>query len=335
MRTTVFASCALLQIGDSYAGSAYEYGEWTRALTVRDHERVRCGRYAEVVGLDEGGVPGGATTGNGVAEPESSDSLKAFGEVVKAFRLRARMTQEQFAERVRYSVPTVGSIEQGRRFPSAEFVERAESVLDAFGSLRGAARHLSRRPGLASWFRQWARLEQEAVSLYTYECRLIPGLLQTEAYARRLFVNQLPPLGDEQIEAQLTARLDRQRLLRERPNTAYSFILEEHLFLRRTGGAEVTAELIDHVLRLAGLRNVEVQVMPLAREDHAGLHGPMQLLETTENRWLSYCEGQESGQLTLDPKVVSTLQMRYARMRSQALSLEDSLSLLRQMRGAA
>ncbi|MEV0006965.1 helix-turn-helix transcriptional regulator [Streptomyces sp. NPDC047973] len=284
--------------------------------------------------MDEVGVFEGAATGNSVAEPESSDSLKAFGEVVKAFRVRARLTQEQFAERVRYSVPTIGSIEQGRRFPSAEFVERAEGVLDAFGSLRGAARHLSRRPGLASWFRQWARLEQEALSLYTYECRLVPGLLQTEAYARRLFVNQLPPLGDEQIEAQLAARLDRQRLLRERPNTAYSFILEEHLFLRRTGGAEVTAELIDHVMGLAVLRNIEVQLMPVVREDHAGLHGPMQLLETDDNRWLGYCEGQESGQLTHDSKVVSTLQMRYARMRSQALTPEDSLSLLRQMRGA-
>jgi hypothetical protein len=236
---------------------------------------------------------------------------------------------------VRYSVPTVASIEQGRRFPTQDFVERAEEVLDAFGTLKGAARHLSRQPGLASWFRQWARLEAEAVSLYTYECRLIPGLLQTEAYARTLFVNQLPPLGDDQIEAQWVARADRQRLLRERPNTAFSFILEEHLFLRRTGGTEVTRGVIERVLEVAELRNVEVQVMPLVREAHAGLHGPMRLLETPDNKWFGYCEGQESGQFISDRKVVSMLQMRYARMRSQALSLEDSLSLLQRMRGEA
>ncbi|MFE7383703.1 helix-turn-helix domain-containing protein [Streptomyces zhihengii] len=274
-------------------------------------------------------------TGGGGGEPEGSDSLKAFGEVVKAFRRRAGMTQEQFAPAVRYSVPTVASIEQGRRFPPADFVNRAEEVLDAFGALRGPARHLSRRPGLASWFRQWARLEAEAVSLDTYECRLIPGLLQTEGYARTLFVNQLPPLGDDQIEAQMAARLERQRLLTERPNTAYSFILEEHLFLRRTGGARVTAELIDHVLRIADLRNVEIQIMPLVQEAHAGLDGPMQLLETPDNRWLAYCEGQKNGQFISDPKVVSELKMRYARMRSQALTPEDSRGLLRRMRGAA
>jgi transcriptional regulator with XRE-family HTH domain len=276
------------------------------------------------------GAPGGSG-----GEPEVSDSLKAFGEVVKAFRRRARLTQEEFAPRVRYSLPTVASIEQGRRFPPADFIDRAEEVLDAFGTLRGAARHLSRRPGLASWFRQWAGLEAEAVSLYTYECRLIPGLLQTEAYGRTLFADRLPPLGDEQIDTRLSARADRQRLLRERPNTAYSFILEEHLFLRRMGGAQVTRELIDHILGLADLRNIELQIMPLVRESHAGTDGPMQLLETPDNRWLGYCEGQESGQFISDPKVVSMLQMRYARMRSQALTLEDSVSLLRQMRGAA
>ncbi|QHY98999.1 Helix-turn-helix protein [Streptomyces sp. S4.7] len=278
-----------------------------------------------------GGTGGGVTGGE---EPETSDSLKAFGAVVKAFRKRARLTQEEFAPRVRYSVPTVASIEQGRRFPTLEFVERAEEVLDAFGALRGAARHLARQPGLARWFRQWAKLEAEALSLYTYECRLIPGLLQTEAYARKLFVNQLPPLGDDQIETQMAARTERQRLLRERPNTSYSFILEEHLFLRNTGGDDVTRELIDHILTLGERRNIEIQLMPQVKEDHAGLHGPMRLLETPDNRWLAYCEGQESGQLITDPKVVSTLQMRYARMRSQALPLEDSLSLLRQMRGA-
>jgi transcriptional regulator with XRE-family HTH domain len=273
-------------------------------------------------------------TGGG-GEPEGPDSLKAFGAVVQAFRKRARLTQEEFAPQVRYSVPTVASVEQGRRFPPADFVERAEHVLDAFGALQGAARHLSRRPGLARWFLQWAQLETEAISLYTYEGRLVPGLLQTEAYARRLFADRLPPLCDEEIDARLAARTGRQRLLRERPNTAFSFIVEEHVFLRRTGGAAAAAEQLDRILELAELRNIEVQILPSARESHAGIDGPMRLLETPDNRWLAYCEGQESGQFLSDRKVVSMLQMRHARLRSQALSLEDSLSLLRQMRGAA
>ena len=245
----------------------------------------------------------GTGNGGGNSEPESSDSLKAFGEVVKAFRKRKGLTQEEFAPQVRYAPQTVASIEQGRRFPPQEFVERAEDVLDAFGALRGAARHLSRQPGLASWFRQWARLEAEAITLNTYECRLIPGLLQTEAYARTLFDEPAAAAGRRR-RSRPSGRHGRsgKRLLMERPNTAYSFILEEHLFLRRTGGTAVTRELIDHVLEVAELRNVEIQFMPVVRESHAGLDGPIRLLETPENKWFGYCEGQETRPVRLRPE---------------------------------
>ncbi|GGZ57843.1 transcriptional regulator [Streptomyces subrutilus] len=278
-------------------------------------------------GEEAGGSPVGA-------EPEASDSLRTFGAVVQALREHAGLSREEFAERVRFSKHTVASIEQGRRMPDEDFVERAEEATGNVGAIRKAAPHLSRQPGLASWFRRWARLELEAVTLYTYECRMVPGLLQPESYARTLFTDQLPPLSDAQVEAQWTARAKRQRLLWERPNTTFGFLLEEQLFRRGTGGAEVTRTLIDRVLEIAELRNVEVQVMPLARSSHAGLDGPMQLLETRYPRWFAYCEGQRSGVLLSDPREISVLQRRYARMRAQALSLEDSVGLLREMRGA-
>ncbi|MEV8450408.1 helix-turn-helix domain-containing protein [Streptomyces parvus] len=288
-------------------------------------------------GSDSMDSPIHGTFGNGSGrspEPEPQYSLKMFGEVVKTFRKRARLTQEQFAPLVGYSPETVASIEQGRRLPPQDFAERADSILDAFGVILAAAKHLTRKKGLASWFRQWAELELAALSLYTYECRLIPGLLQTPAYVRRLLADRLPPLADEQIEARLAARLERQRLLHERPNTAFSFILEEHLFLRDLGGEDVTRELLDHILDLSELRNVEIQIMPLVRHHHAAIDGPMQLLETPDHQWFGYLEGQLYGQFVSDPKVVSVIQMRCASMRSQALSLEDSQSLMRRMRGA-
>ena len=275
----------------------------------------------------------GAVGGVG-SEPESSDSLRTFGAVVQALREHAGLNREEFADLVRFSKHTVASVELGRRMPDPAFVDRAEEALGNTGALRKAAGHLARQPGLAAWFRQWARLEAAAIALCTYECRMIPGLLQTEAYARQLFDDELPPLKDEQIEAQWVARADRQQLLPDRPNTAFSFIVEEHLFLRRTGGTAVTQELIDRVLEISALRNVEIQIMPLVKESHAGLHGPMQLLETPDTKWFAYTEAPESGQLLSDPKIVSVLQKRYARMRSQALTFEDSVSLLQRTRGA-
>lgn len=287
-------------------------------------------RVREVAGVTDE-VPGEGPGGN---EPEASDSLRAFGEVVKTFRKRAGLTQEQFAPLVGYSVPTIASIEQGRRLPSADFVERAEEVLDAFGVIRAAAKHLARKPGLASWFRQWARLELQAVTLYTYENRLVPGLLQTPEYARTIFGERIPALDDDEVETRIAARAERKGLLTDRPHTIFSFIIEEHVLRRQTGGPEAMRDQIDHILDICARRNSDLQIMPQTRGHHAGLDGPMRLLETPENRWYAYSEGQENGLLIPDPKVVSILQKRYARMRAQALSVEDSVSLLREIRGA-
>ncbi|GAA2138012.1 helix-turn-helix transcriptional regulator [Streptomyces synnematoformans] len=275
-----------------------------------------------------GDVSGAGSCGS---EPEPSESMRTFGATLQALREHAGLTREQLGDVVRYSKHTVASVEGGRRMPPPGFVERAEPALGDTGALRKSAKHVVRKPGLARWFRELAKLEREAISLYTYECRLIPGLLQTEAYARKLFEIELPPLGDEQIDARWEARSARQRLLRERPNTAFSFILDEHLFQRRMGDTEVARDLIGHITGIAELRNVQIQVMPPVA--HCGLHGPLVLLETAENQWYAYGEGQESGQLIIDQKVVSVLQRRYARMCAQALTPEDSVSLLQRMRG--
>lgn len=266
--------------------------------------------------------------------PEPSDGLRAFGAVLKVFRERASLTQEQLAERVCFSMHFVASIEQGRRLPPGDFVERAEEVLDALGVLRAAARHVARQPGLAAWFRQWAQLEATAVSLGTYECRVVPGLLQTEAYTRAVMLNVPPPPTEEEVEQRIAARLERQELLTRKPPIAFSFIVEESVLLRHTGGEDVTRELLGHLLACARLWNVELQIMPLRQPQHAGADGPMRLLEAQDHQWLGYAEGQQTGQLISGRKDVSLMQMRYAKMRSQALSPADSAELLKRMRGA-
>lgn len=268
-------------------------------------------------------------------EPDPSDSLRTFGAVVQALRENAGLSRAEFGELVRFSRHTVESVELGRRMPDESFVERAEEATGNTGALRRSARFLTRgEAGLAAWFLRWARLERVAVGLCTYECRLVPGLLQSEGYMRALCDNDIPPLSDEVLEATVQARLERQRLLRERPNTTFDFIVEESVFVRRLGGVTVTRELIEHVLEAAVPRNVTLQIMPADTEHHACMAGPVQLLETPDGSWRGYSEGQENGRLIADPKQVSRLHMRYARLRSQALSPKDSVGLLERMRGA-
>ncbi|MFF3716182.1 helix-turn-helix domain-containing protein [Streptomyces prasinus] len=274
------------------------------------------------------------TAGVGGAEPGASDSLRTFGAVVQALREHAGLSREEFAALVRFSKHTVASVEQGRRMPDRDFVERGEAALGNTGALRRAAPTLTRQAGLASWFRQWARLEANAVALWTYECRVIPGLLQTERYARAV-TESVPPVKDaEQVAKQVAARLQRQQLFERRPPIAFSFIIEQALFERGTGGSDVTQELLDSLLERSLQFNVELQVMPRHQPDHAGFDGPLMLLESPDNKWFGYAEGQRGGMLISDPKEVSIMLQRYARLRSQALTSEDSRSLLKQLRGA-
>ncbi|MFQ6146115.1 helix-turn-helix domain-containing protein [Streptomyces seoulensis] len=274
-------------------------------------------------------------TGAG-SEPESSDSLRTFGAVVQALREHAGLNREAFGKLVRFSKHTVASVELGRRMPDPAFVERAEAATGNTGALRKAAEYLIREPGLASWFRQWARLEKTAISLYTYECRVMPGLLQTEAYMRAVSLS-VPPLPDEdKLNERITARLSRQELLstQRKPPCAFNFIIEQSVLERRTGGDEVTRELLDHLLDVIDRHwNVEIQIMPLKQPVHSGLDGPIRLLETPDNRWYGYSEGQKNGRLISDVKEISVLHQRYAKLRSQALTPEYSRSLLEQMRG--
>ncbi|MGW5211169.1 helix-turn-helix domain-containing protein [Streptomyces sp. NPDC004051] len=278
----------------------------------------------------EPAVPGGECE----REPDPSDSLRTFGAVVQALREHAGLSRMQFGELVRFSKHTVESVELGRRMPDSSFVERAEEALGNTGALRHSARFLTRgEAGLAAWFRRWARLERVAVSLCTYECRLVPGLLQSEGYARALFENRIPLLTDEQLEAQVAARMERQRMLCERPTVPFHFIVEEAVLRRRLGGAEVRREQLNHVLERTLPRNVTLQIMPLEAEYHSCMDGPLRLLETPEGRRLAYSEGQESGRLIGDPKDVRVLQQRYDTLRSQALHPKDSRALLERLRG--
>ncbi|GGV74905.1 helix-turn-helix domain-containing protein [Streptomyces massasporeus] len=267
-------------------------------------------------------------------EPHPSDSLRTFGAVVQALREHAGLSREELAAIVQYSKHTVESVELGRRMPDEGFVERAEGATGNTGALRRAARHLSRgEVGLAAWFRRWARLEREAVSLCTYECRLVPGLLQSEAYARAVFEGTIPLRTDGQLEEQLAARMGRQEMMRERPTVPFSFIVEEHVFRRRFGDAGAMRELFDHVLERSAPRNVTLQVVPLDAGLHACLDGPVQVLETPEGRRLGYSEGQKNGRLISDSKEVSVLCQRYETLRSQALNPTESRGLLERLRG--
>ncbi|MET9848043.1 helix-turn-helix domain-containing protein [Streptomyces ossamyceticus] len=269
-------------------------------------------------------------------EPDPSDSLRTWGAVTQALREHAGYSRAEFADLVRFSKHTVESVEQGRRMPDVTYVERADELLGNTGALRKSSQYVTRGRGdvgLAAWFRQWARLERVAVSLCTYECRVVPGLLQSRDYARAVFEGTVPVTPDDQLDSFMDRRMERQRMLSERPTTPFSFIVEEHVFRRRFGDGTRMRGLFDHVLELSAPRNVTLQIVPLEAGLHACLDGPVRLLETPKGQRYAYSEGQQNGRLICDAKEVSLLHQRYDTLRSQALNAKDSRALLERLRG--
>ncbi|UUS31689.1 helix-turn-helix domain-containing protein [Streptomyces changanensis] len=258
-------------------------------------------------------------------------AAKAFGRLLRFHRQRAKVSLELLGEHTAYSKSQVAMIERGERKPSARFVEVADEVLGAQGALLEVAKEVT-ASGVAAWLEDYLVAEAQAVSVHKYENHVIPGLLQTEAYARAVFQCANPPLDDEVIEASITARLARQGLFRRKPLPLISFVLEKAVLTRPIGGRAALKENLLSILEVGRLRHVSIQVMPEDRETHAGLDGPFILLETAKHRsQLVYVEGQGGRYFLSEQPDVADVFARYGILRAQALSPEDSAELIEQV----
>ncbi|MFI5567353.1 Scr1 family TA system antitoxin-like transcriptional regulator [Streptomyces sp. NPDC051740] len=254
-----------------------------------------------------------------------------YGKLVRLFRDKAGLTQQALADAVQYSYEQVASIEQGRRPAKAAFTEAAERVLGAGGVLAALQSEVERAK-LPAFFQDFALLEAEALSRFSYDALLVPGLLQTERYGRALFRAHYPPLSDDSIERLTDARLARQALLhRTTTSLMLVFIIEETALRRLVGDEGTMAEQYEHLLALADFRNVEIQVMPTSRGAHSGLNGPMVLLETQDRRQVVYIESQDVVSVLSERQQVSEFWLRYGMLRSQALDTEASADLIKQV----
>ncbi|MBQ1159056.1 helix-turn-helix domain-containing protein [Streptomyces sp. A73] len=255
-----------------------------------------------------------------------------YGKLLRKFRLAAGYSQEALAPLLGYSAEQVASVEQGRRPAKAPFTEAAERVLNAGGVLATLQDDVDFAK-LPAFFRDFVLLEMEAVSRFEYDPLLIPGLLQTEEYARALFEGHVPMLGEEIIEDSVDARLNRQRILTKSPLVDFSFVIGEAALRQELGGPETMREQYRHLLRQGELRNVAVQVMPLGTGFHPGLHGAMVFVETSEHQRYGYFEAQGIGHVVSDSMHVSAFALRYGKLRSQALNVEESAAFIRHLAG--
>ncbi|MFF5445824.1 helix-turn-helix transcriptional regulator [Streptomyces sp. NPDC012888] len=238
------------------------------------------------------------------------------------------MTQRELADAVGLDVETVGSIEQGRRALMPDIAAEMDRVLESGGVLAAAVAHLPAVDHVPAWAEAFIDLEREAVDLSSYENLLIPGLLQTEGYARAVFTNEIPALSEQKIADRVAVRMARQGILHRADPPNLSYVISEAALRDQLGGPEVHREALRHLRACADLHGVTIQIMTLGRQTHAGLSGPFVLIVTPDLQHLAYAETQRGSQLISDPSEVSILSRKYAMLRSQALNPEESKGLL-------
>ncbi|MFE2377562.1 helix-turn-helix domain-containing protein [Streptomyces sp. NPDC059398] len=259
--------------------------------------------------------------------------MRLVGALLARFRLTAGLTQNALATSVGLDCETVASIEQGRRPLKPDYAEIFDRVLDTKGALAVAVANMPEIDLIPAWAEQYIDLEQDALALSWYENQVLPGLLQTEDYARAVFRSKVPAMSEEAIDGQVAARLERQEVLRRKMPPTTSFIISEAILRDCLGGPEVHRAMLAHLRSCSDLPGITLQVMPFGRQTHAALDGPFILLETPDHQHLAYTETQRGSQLVADPNEVSILSQKYAMLRTQAYNTEDSKGLLERRLG--
>ncbi|WBB81532.1 helix-turn-helix transcriptional regulator [Micromonospora sp. WMMD882] len=180
---------------------------------------------------------------------------------------------------------------------------------------------------LPEWFEFYVGLEAEAATLRTYEAEVVPGLLQTEAYAREIF---RLTAGEDGVERKVAARLHRQHVLRRESPAQMSVVLNEAVLLRPVVGPAVMAEQVAQISRVAQLPNVTLQILPFAAGGHPAMSTPYVVLHFADaaDDAVVYLDNLTMGLALEGAGHVRGYTLVHERLCRMALSPADSLTRL-------
>ncbi|NGO11695.1 helix-turn-helix domain-containing protein [Streptomyces sp. HC44] len=260
-------------------------------------------------------------------------AMRMLGAQIQAARKAAGYTQRSLAERLVVDEGTVASIEQGRRPLMPDLAETVDQLLDLKGALVAGVENMPEIDQFPLFAEQYMVHEREAIALSWYDAMVLPGLLQIEAYARAVLRERVPAYDEDEIETKTAARVERQEILHRKCPPTMSFIVWEPVLHISVGGPKVRRDQHRHLRTCAELPGLALQFLPMSTPAHAGLNGPFILLETPDHQHLAYTESQRGSQWVSDPDEVSILSRKYAMLRSQALTPQESKGLLDRLLG--
>ncbi|MEV8536342.1 helix-turn-helix transcriptional regulator [Streptomyces sp. NPDC051211] len=257
----------------------------------------------------------------------SSSPRALLGSELRVARERAGKSQAELGEPLFVSGSFIGQLEAGTRRMHLELARQIDDILDTGGFFArncGAAAK-SKYP---DHFAAAAEAEALAKAIREYAPLIIPGLLQTEAYAREVFRAYQPTATEETIDELVTNRLARAALLADPTTPLLWTVLDEAVLRRVVGSAVVMAEALRHLAALMQTHRIIAQVIPFHAGAHSALGGPLRLMSFDDAPPLAYVEGLGTGLLLDDPATVTHHTLTYDLLTANALSPRKSLALI-------
>lgn len=262
-------------------------------------------------------------------ELDPSTSLAAlYGTKLRRLRTRAGWTQRELGDKVPIAHNRIAQFELGKETPPADIDKKLDELLGADGDLTDLWGHVRRTP-FPDWVRTFMTYEAKAARMHKYMAHAVPGLLQTEAYARALLRISRPRDTDAQIEALVSARVERQAILGGGAPPLLWCILDEAVIRRPVGGLVVMRDQLDHLLCMAQTPHVVLQMLPFGKGEHPVMGGSLTLLGFERGQDVAYTESSHSGQLVEAPEEVAEYALAYDLLQAKALPPDESLAMIR------
>jgi transcriptional regulator with XRE-family HTH domain len=253
-----------------------------------------------------------------------------FADLLHAYR--SATTQQEAAQKLSVSKSLYQKIESGDRRPQRDFAERCDELYKTPGVFVRIYEDTVSEP-YSAWFGPRVVYEDRATVITDWEQRGIPGLLQTEDYARAVIRACRPWDSPDALEQTIKARLERQDILsRDNPPKLW-VVIAEGVLRQAVGGPHVMRDQLDHLVKMSESPQAVIQVLPFSASDAPGADGPAALFEFSDGPSVAYLEGWEAGRVVEDPKEVAAITTALSMIKSCALSPTNTRQLLGEIRG--
>ncbi|WP_307628553.1 helix-turn-helix domain-containing protein [Streptomyces turgidiscabies] len=252
-----------------------------------------------------------------------------FGSRVRRLRMAAGLTQPELGAKVHVVGTRITQIERASGAKPTFALARALDVALGADDLLIDLWPYVYREAFPNWSRKFMEYSARAVAIRQYAAHVVPGLLQTEDYARALLRVGRTLGSEEQLEERVSLRMGRQERLGAPDRPELWAVLDESVLRRPVGGEAVMREQLARLLGSVTEPHITVQVLPFDQGEHDVLGGSLTVLTMPDGSEIAYTEGAHYGQLIEDQDEVRSFALSYDRLRAAALPPLMSLDMIR------